>query len=104
MTWNRPMAPEEERAQGLPQDSICMTVAAKLTSTLFCAAQRPRLAAQNWISGVNSAASSPLRGAGRGAACGTAGSDDNDDAAGAGSAGTLVNPATNATSRPLMHR
>src|SRR6185369_11408792 len=94
MTWNRPIAPEEERASGLPQDSICITVAARLTSTPFAAAQRLMLAPQNWISGVNSVDSVP--------SLFTTGMGSRRVSTEAG-AGALVNPATNITSRALTH-
>src|SRR5690242_14796295 len=93
------MAPAEERATGLPQDSICMTVAARLTSTLFWAAQRSRLAAQNWISGVKSVESA-LSPAGRGAGCKVV----SRMAALPALAGGLANAATNRASRALANR
>src|SRR5689334_12487008 len=83
-----------------------MTVAARLTSTLLSAAQRRRLAAQNWISGVKSWDSAPLplssaAGAGTGGsvACGVLLT-----ASVPAPAGGLVKPATNAASTALTHR
>src|SRR5512138_316170 len=44
------MAPEREVARGSPQDSICMTVAARLGSTAAAFAQRTISLSQCWTS------------------------------------------------------
>src|SRR5574339_11857 len=46
ITWNRLVAPEREVARGSPQDSICMTVAARFGSTPAALAQRTMSFAQ----------------------------------------------------------
>src|SRR5258706_13402137 len=64
MTWNRPWAPELETTPGAPQDSICMTVAARLGSILKKLDQARILSDQCCTSGVKMGARAPLAGGG----------------------------------------
>src|SRR5215211_4582610 len=59
MTWNKLVAPEREVARGSPQDSICITVAARFGSTPAAFAQRTISFPQCWTSFVKTG-ESPL--------------------------------------------